>query len=476
MRKPKLVSAIFLGACVGLCVLSTGASAADAGAAPSSKSDAGAVARGDAGTRDRDGGLVPAGPLNLADDDDPHGGQDPHAMGQDPHGGAPHGGNGRGGGTTNANGMFEPAPDTSEVDPSLPPGTLRIAVLDADGKPIPSTLVTIGIINNSVAKGESRRRVECTTDGEGLCMLKDQDRGQLVAYRVSVAKDGASFAVPPFQLAADKGVRCVLHVYPVVHEVSGATIVSQAILYVEMKDDRVQVQEVLSLYNFGKTAWVPKDLVVELPPEFTALSATQEMSDVAVDSVEKKGARIRGTFGPGRHDVEFRWQVPYSGARDVALFAGMPPNVAAGRVMAPASAQMKLVVEGFGPADARTDNQGQRVLVTERELRREEPALSRIKVEIRDLPTVGPARWIASGLTLAAVLGAIVFGFAGTSGAKDPRHRGQAKKSLLEELEDLERAHLAGDVGPKTYDRTKRTLLERLAIVLRDEIKTATAA
>ena len=500
MRKwPTLrgISAAFCTALVGIVAVTNASADADAGVKASTSAsgpDSGAnrvlgdagtkSATADAGTRNASGdaGIVPAGPLDLPDDeDDPHGtGQDPRAGG-DPHGGSanPHagGGNPLSGGRMN-NGMFEPAPDSADLDPGLPAGTIRIHVLDPDGKPLPNTLVTVGVINNSVAKGESRKRVECTTDADGVCLLKDQDRGQLVAYRVTVAKDGATFAVPPFQLAADKGIRCVLHVYPVVHEVAQATLVSQAVLYVEMKDDRVQVQEVLSIYNFGKTAWVPTDLVVELPPDFTALTSQQEMNDVAVDPVLKKGARIRGTFAPGRHDVEFRWQIPYSGARDVSLFAGMPPHIASGRVMAPASAQMKLVVEGFVPAIARTDNQGQRVLVTERELRREEPALTRIKVEIRDLPTAGPGRWIASLLSLLVVLGAIVFGFASDKMSKEARIAGsrQAKKAVLGELEELERSHRSGDVGPKTYDRTKRTLLERLAGILREESKVALTA
>jgi len=364
------------------------------------------------------------------------------------------------------NGLFQPPADTSELDPNLPAGTIRIHVVDADGKPVPSQVVTIGVINNSIAKGESRKRVECTTDTDGVCLLKDQDRGQLVAYRVSVTKDGGTFAVPPFQMSADKGVRCVLHLYPVVQDLAQATIVSQAIVYAEMKDDRVQIEEILTIYNFGKTAWVPKDLLVELPETFTALTSQQEMSDVGVDAVEKKGARIHGTFGPGKHEIDFRWQVPYSGERDVALFSGMPPHLAQGRVMAPAATQMKLVVEGFPTSIARTDNQGQRVLVTERELRRDEAPLTRLKVELRDLPTIGPGRWVVTilslGLMLAAVVAAVVI-----DPNRLPRDLKTARKVLLEDLEDLERAHRRGDVGPKTYAREKRVLLERLAGVLR---------
>ncbi|HQY61239.1 MAG: Ig-like domain-containing protein [Myxococcales bacterium] len=371
-------------------------------------------------------------------------------------------------------GVFQPPPDTAEPDPSLPAGTLRIHVKDPDGKPLPGTAVTIGIINNSVAKGESRRRVECLTDADGVCTLRDQDRGQLLAYRATVVKDGATFAVPPFQLPSDKGVQCVLHVYPVVHELGDLLVVSQAILYVEMKDDRVQVQEAITLYNFGKVAWVPRDFALGLPPEFTALTSQQQMSDVVIDSAPapKKGARVRGTFAPGRHELEFRWQIPYNGTRDVSLLAGMPPNLAQARIMAPASSQMKLVVDGFPVAQSRTDNQGQRVLVTERELRRDETPLGRVTVEIRDLPTVGPARWIASSLALGTVAGAIAVAFAAR---RRPTRRRSARgedpamtTTLLAELAELERAHRAGDVGPKTYARTRRELLERLARALRD--------
>lgn len=464
MRKRSLLGAL-AAASLGLAalVLPGVATSAPTDAGPTA-TDAGKPSKADAGPADAgktdaslaDAGAIPTGPAGPVDPDD--------MGGQDPHGANPHA---HGAGGMDENGLFQPPADTSELDPNLPAGTIRIHVVDADGKPVPSQVVTIGIINNSIAKGESRKRVECTTDAEGICTLKDQDRGQLVAYRVSINKDGGSFAVPPFQLSADKGVRCLLHLYPVVSDLQQATIVSQAIVYAEMKDDRVQIEEIVTIYNFGKTTWVPRELLLELPETFTALTSQQEMSDVAVEAVDKKGARIRGTFGPGKHEIDFRWQVPYAGERDVALFSGMPPHLAQGRVMAPAASQMKLAVEGFPTAIARTDNQGQRILVTERELRRDEAPLSRIKVELRDLPTVGPARWIVTVLALGLVLGAVVTALV-VDPNRGPRDLRTAKKLLLEDLEDLERAHRRGDVGPKTYEREKRVLLERLAVVLRD--------
>jgi hypothetical protein len=38
--------------------------------------------------------------------------------------------------------------------------------------------------------------------------------------------------------------------------------------------------------------------------------------------------------------------------------------------------------------------------------------------------------------------------------------------ALLDELGDLEKARIAGQVGPKTYERTRRELVDALAYTL----------
>jgi len=40
------------------------------------------------------------------------------------------------------------------------------------------------------------------------------------------------------------------------------------------------------------------------------------------------------------------------------------------------------------------------------------------------------------------------------------------RQRLLEDLEDLERAHLSGEVGPKTYERARRELVDAIARTL----------
>ena len=56
-----------------------------------------------------------------------------------------------------------------------------------------------------------------------------------------------------------------------------------------MRDDRIQVEEVLTFYNLGRTAWQPDGVVMKLPDGVTAFSAQAYMSDQGVDEVDERG-------------------------------------------------------------------------------------------------------------------------------------------------------------------------------------------
>jgi hypothetical protein len=361
--------------------------------------------------------------------------------------------------------MFQAPEDGTADDASLPVGTLDIQIADPTGKPIPNANVTLGVLYNSVAKGESRKRLSLTANAAGIARVEHLETGSGVAYRPMVIIDGATFSVMPFRMPDKGGLRALLHVYPVVDSVESALIVTQSILYTEVKDDRIQVQQAFKVYNFGKTAWVPKDLVVPLPETFTAFSSQQGMSDIGVDAVPQKGVRIHGTFGPGQHALEFRWQLPYSGEAEVRFEVGMAPHLAAARVIAPASKDMTLDVPGFPPPQSTSDGQGQRALVTEKQLRKEDPALTSLAVVIRGLPTEGPGKIIATLLAGGGVLIGLVLG------AQRPQNRDRKKDRarLLLELEELERARLDGEVGPNTYAKARREILDALTRTFADE-------
>lgn len=385
--------------------------------------------------------------------------QDPHAgLGADPHDHE----------SAQGPGSAQPLPrDDAREDPSVPVGSLFVHVVEPSGAPMPSSEVTLGIIHNTVAKGESRTRVTAKADNHGVARFDGLETGTGVAYRAMILRDGATFSAPPVQLTPKSGVSALVHVYPVTRELP-PYLVSQSLLYTEVKDDRIQIQQVFKIYNFGPTAWVPENVVIPLPPEFTAFSAQQGMTDVGLDAVEKKGLRLRGTFSPGEHEIDFRWQLPYTGQASLSFDVGMTPHLAAMRVMAPSSKNMKLEVQDFPAARPTMDGMGQRALLTEKQFRREDPPVTAISVRLRGLPTEGPGKLVATFLAIGGVALGLVLG----SRKPKPRSTKEDRQRLLEDLEALEKAHASGDVGPKTYERSRREILDDIARTFASEAPT----
>src|SRR5262249_36201969 len=154
----------------------------------------------------------------------------------------------------------------------------------------------------------------------------------------------------------------------------------QGIVYVELKEDVLQIDELFQVYNLGAVTWVPSDVVVDLPRGFKAFTAQKEMSDTGFDEVDKRGARLRGTFAPGQHEMHFRYQVPYDPQHAVDLSMSLPPRVARMRVITEAAKGMTLEVADFPPPVADHNQRGQRVLITERQMRAGQAPMARLKV------------------------------------------------------------------------------------------------
>lgn len=365
-------------------------------------------------------------------------------------------------------GMRAPPQNSAAEEPSLPAGSIEASILDPDGKPMPNVQVTLGIVENSVAKGEARRREFSLSGPDGKVRFDKLQNGSGVAYRISVAKDGATFAVPPFQLGAERGMSARLHVFPIVKSVEDAVILSKAALYVEIKDDRVQIEQMITIANFGQKAWVPDDFTMQVPAGFRAFTTEQGMSDVGVDKLEGKDQlKLRGTFAPGQHQVVYRWQLPYSGERELSFEVEAPPHLAQARVMAAAAQKMKLETDGMDAAKL-DEMQGQRVLGIDWDQLSSKTPMTSLRLHLRDIPESGLPSWLMrSGMAVASLvaLSAIAVVRSGKR-RSEARTKKDQRGSLLEELEELERAHGAGDIGPKTYERARRELIDQLALTL----------
>ncbi len=361
-------------------------------------------------------------------------------------------------------GVFEPPDDVEQEDPSLPPGTIAVDLRDADDRPVAHEPITLGALINSIAKGDSRKHFQQTTDDRGHAVFAGLDTASNIAYRVSAGYQGGAFAATPFQLGQAKAMHVVLHVYPVSRTLDNALIVCEAAVAAELRDDRIQVEEALTVYNLGRTAWQPDDVRLALPEGFLAFNTQASMSDQGVDQAGD-AAKLRGTFAPGRHAVQFRWQLPWSGDKDVDFEVGLPPHVAIARVMMPATSSIKLEVVDFPRPEVRHDEQNQSFLVTERRLRPEDARMSALSIGLHDLPVPGPGRLIATLLASCGVALGLVFAASGRRRRVGPGDRDMkaAREALLEELAGLDRAHVAGEVGPRTYERARRELLDALA-------------
>jgi hypothetical protein len=286
----------------------------------------------------------------------------------------------------------------------------------------------------------------------------------------------------PFQLDLHSGQHVRVHVYPVTGRIEEAMVGMQGIVYIELKDDVLQFDELFQVYNIGAVTWVPSDVVIKLPSGFKAFSAQKEMSDTGFDEVPDRGAKMRGTFSPGQHETHFRYQVPYNGDESVEVSLSLPPRVARMRVIAEASKEMTLRATDFPSAVPDRNQKGQRVLVTEHQLRQGEQPLTRLHITLDNIPTEGPARWITVVISLFTMAIGLYVAFDQekrkthqgklAAKSKQPRQNQEAERArarLVAEIAALDKAYAAGEVGPKAYARIREALIDSLARIIDDK-------
>jgi hypothetical protein len=364
--------------------------------------------------------------------------------------------------------------DESTIAGDLPIGTVEGIILDGNDRPLGNTQVRLGIIFSRISEGESRSEKFAVTDGAGRVRFPDLKIGPDYSYRVTLKSGRASYGSAPFNLGDQAGHRVRLHVFPVTSNVREAAVGMRNMIYVEPRDDVFQFEVLYRVINVGTVTWVPDDSVVmPLPPGFKAFNAQREMSGAGFVQVDGVGARLDGTFPPGQVEVRFRFQAPKPDEETASFRVTLLPNVFDSQVIAEASSKMKLNIAGFDEPIAASP-EGKRVLIARKNFTRGEQA-EPFTIELSGLPTPGFGRWVA--VLIASALG--LTGFAAyrgvvqlESGSSDARDRDleNARELLLAELVEIEKAHRAGDLGPRAYTEGRRTLLEALARLGRDAL------
>jgi len=364
-------------------------------------------------------------------------------------------------------GNSEPQADLVEASPGLDPGTISATILTDQGVPLAGQKVRLGIMFQKIAEGESRSEKFAQTDAAGRAEFTGLTRGSEYAYRVTVQSGSANYQTAPFNLKPDMGQRVVLHVFPATSDAERAAFGMRGYLYVETRDDVFQCEALFRVFNVGQITWVPKDVVIQLPKGFKAFKAQEGMTDVHFEQVEGVGARLKGTFAPGQAEASFRFQLPKSNEDSLIFRMSVPPHVAEMRVIAEASSTMNLSVDGFQPPVATANQNGQRVLVSVKQLRERNEELKDFTATLSGIPTPGPGRWFALAIAACMAIGGVFAArgaFDNAAGGKDvAADKKRARELLLRELVALEAARREERIGPRSYQQSRVALIDAIA-------------
>jgi hypothetical protein len=351
--------------------------------------------------------------------------------------------------------------DVSEASPGVLRGVISATIVNEKGMPLVGTQVRLGILFQKIAEGESRSEKFAQADSTGSVRFTDLPSGTDHAYRVTVQSGSASYQTSPFNLRQDMGQRVVLHVFPSTPDIERAMIGMRGYMYIETRDDVFQFEVLFRVFNVGQITWVPKDVVIQLPQGFKAFKAQDAMTDVRFEAVDGVGARLKGTFSPGQQEASFRFQMPKSDEESASFHMTLPPHVAEMRVIAEASSAMNLEVDGFQPPVPTANQNGQRVLVSVKQLTRRDEELKDFVATLSGIPVPGPGRWVAVLVALCMAIGGVfaargAFDDAG-SGKDVAADKKRAREILLGELVALEAARRADKIGPRSCELLSAT-------------------
>lgn len=364
-------------------------------------------------------------------------------------------------------GFAMPPSNVSRADADIPPGTIDVEILDAAGQPVRRLPVDLLVTYESISEGTQDKTVRRTTDEHGKVRFESLSRELRYSYSLGAEYEGGRYGISAFRLEESRGQRVRLHVFPTTPNPIEALVGMRGFVYFQPREDVFHVEVLFRAMNMSTRSWVPQRTILQLPDGFQAFDGPRQGLTRVVEE-PGRGARFEGTFSPGQHDLRFTFQVPSRGEASQRFVMTLPPNLAELRVISEASPGMTLDVDGFGPAEATQGPSGNRVLITGRMARPGERGLDVLRVRLEGLPTQGPARWIVTVLAGLIAAGGL-FGALRRRGSSkapdvvDESDLKRARRLLLDELVQVERAFEAGELGPRTHEQTRRHLLDALA-------------
>ena len=356
--------------------------------------------------------------------------------------------------------------DRSSVDPTVPAGSVFVQLRDVTGAPLAARTVVLNVTRQTIAEGTSRSIQQLRTDQSGFARFQRLSSNTDFSYRIRTEQGEATYASPIFRLSPAAGQSLLLHVLPVTRQLSTAMVGMTGFVSVQPRDDVFSMEVSYTVFNVGANTWVPSSVSIQLPEGATAVTAEEGMADTRFVPVGEDRVKLVGTYGPGKHAVSYRYNLPNEHKETQSFDFELLPRVFEVRIASEAGPHMKLAVDDFPPAQEVRSETGQRVLLARRQQNAEQSPLETVRIFLSGMPTPGPGRWVAVALAaLLALLGLISrWRSAPASRIRVPKSDVTAARNLLlEELVFLEKANDRKKIGPRTYRSARKELLDALA-------------
>lgn len=355
--------------------------------------------------------------------------------------------------------------NVSEPMAGVPPGMIAVLLRDAQNRPLSGKTLTLHVVREDIADGNTESELTTTTDSEGRAIFSDRNTDTSYRYEVVYREDSAQYSSGDFRLQRQSGQVVSLHVYPTTTDMNQAFVFSRLLYAVTPREDVFQVQTLLRMHNGSPVTWIATDARLPLPPGAKAFQPQQTPGDLRVR--QRDGSlELSGTITPGQHEVSFSFQLPNPGEANVELALPRPAHLADARIFIESSPTMTVMVPGFRAPEPTRGNDGQPALMSSQDFLQAGRAPEVFRVRISGLPTRSKGPYVAT--LLAAVVALLGVSFAASTRTPaahsiTPEDRQRAEQLLLDELAQLERAFRAEEIGPRTYEQTRRTLLDSLA-------------
>jgi hypothetical protein len=304
---------------------------------------------------------------------------------------------------------------------NLPPGTVEVHVLDADGKPLPGARVDLLLTQRTM----STPFAHASTDDSGRARFTGvlgevPPPGRWVA---GLTHDGLHFASPSFALEDKPGVAVELRIPGKTAALSVLRVSESSRMMVELREDSLAFLQNLVVENTSDQIFDPGPAGVLFPLPDGCTGAEPLEGGAEVEMKEGAGAIWRGPLPPtttplDAAQVRLGCVLPGRGTPEVEIVQPMPLGLHGGVAMIQASHTVGLSAPGLRARPAERDDNGN-------ELRSYDLASltagQALHLTVYGLPTRGrTGKWIALGLvSVLLVVGIAVAGRPRRTGARD---------------------------------------------------------